>query len=148
YEGEPLVLRAISMRYAGQNYECDIPVPSGRFTPDALAHVVTSFHQLHHDVYGYSLPGEQIELIHFNLTALGPTDAPALPPSEPGPAPDPVGTRLVDFPGSTQTPTSVYRREQLPAGFAITGPVIVEEEDSTTLVLPGQELSVDASGLM
>ena len=148
YEGEPLVLRAISMRYAGQNYERDVPVPSGRFTSDSLEQVVSSFHQLHHDVYGYSLPGEQIELIHFNVTALGPTEAPALPPSTPGPTPTPVGSRLVDFPGAAETPTSVYRREQLPAGFSVTGPVIVEEEDSTTLVLPGQELTVEATGLM
>jgi N-methylhydantoinase A len=38
------------------------------------------------------------------------------------------------------------RRADLPAGHELEGPAIVEEPDSTTLVLPGQVARVDASG--
>ena len=35
--GEPQVERSISMRYWGQNYEQDVPMPDGDVTPDLLA---------------------------------------------------------------------------------------------------------------
>jgi N-methylhydantoinase A len=44
--------------------------------------------------------------------------------------------------------TPIYRRDDLPAGFTATGPLIVEEVSSTTLVHPGQRLDVNAAGVM
>ena len=44
--------------------------------------------------------------------------------------------------------TLIYRRDESPAGFAATGPLIVEEVSSTTVVHPGQRLEVGASGVM
>ena len=46
--------------------------------------------------------------------------------------------------GFTRTP--VYRRERLLAGHTLTGPAVVEQMDSTTIVLPGQQATVDAHG--
>ena len=39
--------------------------------------------------------------------------------------------------------TPVYRRDDLPAGFGLTGPAIVEQVDSTVVVPPGMAASVD-----
>ena len=39
--------------------------------------------------------------------------------------------------------TPVYRRERLLAGHVLAGPAIVEQMDSTTVVLPGQAAVVD-----
>ena len=41
---------------------------------------------------------------------------------------------------------AIVDREKLAAGECLSGPVIVEEWTSTTLVLPGQALDVDAYG--
>jgi N-methylhydantoinase A len=46
------------------------------------------------------------------------------------------------------TETLIYRRDDLPAGFTATGPLIVEEVSSTTVVHPGQQLEVGAAGVM
>ena len=63
---------SISMRYWGQNYEQDVPVPDGPVTPGAAgARRCDAFHRLHEQFYGYSITGEMIELIRFNVTALG-----------------------------------------------------------------------------
>jgi N-methylhydantoinase A len=43
-------------------------------------------------------------------------------------------------------PTPVYDRGRLPAGFTIAGPAIVEEPSTTTVVHPGQRLTVDPTG--
>ena len=39
---------------------------------------------------------------------------------------------------------SVYRRERLRAGHRIAGPAIVEQMDSTTVILDGQDALVDS----
>jgi N-methylhydantoinase A len=53
---------------------------------------------------------------------------------------------LVDFDVDGIHETAIYEREQLPAGFSATGPLIVEEPAATTLVHPGQRLEVDEVG--
>ena len=60
-------------------------------------------------------------------------------------APAPVGRRRAWFDG-TWHDTPVYRREQLGAGAALTGPAIVEQLDTTTVIEPGDRVRVDAMG--
>jgi N-methylhydantoinase A len=42
--------------------------------------------------------------------------------------------------------TPLYRRTDLPVGFSLTGPAIVEEYSSTTIVAFGDRLEVGALG--
>ena len=65
------------MRYAGQNHEREVPLAPGPVDEDALAAAFTAFHELHQDVYGYSFPGETLELIHASVAASGPGARPA-----------------------------------------------------------------------
>ena len=146
FDGSPQVTRSISMRYAGQNYEQDVPVAPGPITGDSLQGLLASFGKAHRSFYGHHFPGEVVELIHFNVTAIGATDAPALPELDSGPTPAPHERRPVRI-GGTEDDCPVYRRDALPAGCQITGPAIVEELDSTTLVSAAHTLSVAANGL-
>ena len=41
---------------------------------------------------------------------------------------------------------SIYARDKLGVGTVVTGPAIVQEMDSTTLVLPGHNATVDSVG--
>jgi N-methylhydantoinase A len=151
YAGEPEVERSISMRYWGQNYEQDVPMPIGPVTPELLEKTLAAFHRLHEQFYGYSITGEVIELIRFNVTVSGHTGGvtlPAMPSNGRLPAGQPVGIREVSFQESGLIETPIYRRDDLPTGFKATGPLIVEEVSSTTLVHPGQRLEVGAAGVM
>jgi len=147
FAGEPLVQRSISMRYAGQNYEQDVPVPPGPVTDDALKALLDDFGTAHRRFYGYHFPGEVVELIHFNVTAIGATAAPALPALASGPPPEPRERRAVRIGAGAHPDCPVYRRDALPAGCTLTGPLIVEELDSTTLVPAGHTLSVLPDGI-
>jgi N-methylhydantoinase A len=51
--------------------------------------------------------------------------------------------RLVDFGEDSRRETAVFRHDRLLADFAPLGPVIGEEQSSTTVVHPGQRLEVD-----
>jgi N-methylhydantoinase A len=151
YTGEPEVERAISMRYWGQNYEQDVPMPPGPVTPALLEETLRAFDTVHEQVYGYAISGEVIELIRFNVTVSGHTGGVSLPGLAANghrPAGQPTGARPVYFPEAGVTDTPIYRREELPAGFTATGPLIVEEVSSTTVVHPGQTLAVTGAGVM
>ena len=146
FAGDPVVQRSISMRYAGQNYEQDVPVPRGPITGDSLKALQDEFGEAHRRFYGYHFPGEVVELIHFNVTAIGATAPPSLPALAPGPRPEPRERRAVRIGGAAHRDCPVYRRDALPAGCTLTGPAIVEELDSTTLVPAGHTLSVLPNG--
>ncbi|HEY3081541.1 MAG TPA: hypothetical protein VGM69_16750, partial [Chloroflexota bacterium] len=45
-----------------------------------------------------------------------------------------------------RVPTPVWARTALVPGQRLTGPAIVEQADTTTVVYPGQALEVDAAG--
>ena len=123
----------------------------GPVTPELLEQTQEAFHRLHEQFYGYSITGEVIELIRFNVTVSGHTEGvtlPAMPSNGRLPRGQPVGMRKVAFQETGLTETLIYRRDDLPAGFTATGPLIVEEVSSTTVVHPGQQLEVGAAGVM
>jgi len=139
--------RAFDMRYLGQNFELTVaapPEPGG----DALSALRRAFLTEHERVYGYAAAGEAVQVVALRVTALGEPE-PLAPPRlgrASGPQPDEArtGERAVYFEESRGfAPTPIYRRERLLAGHRLTGPAIVEQMDSTTVILPGQTALVD-----
>ena len=43
-------------------------------------------------------------------------------------------------------PTAIYDRARLPVGATVSGPAIVEQPDTTTVIPPGHAALVDPSG--
>jgi N-methylhydantoinase A len=146
--GRRRLVRALDMRYVGQNFELLIPAPPelGRGDLGALRR---AFLREHARVYGHSAEDEAIQVVGYHLTALGEPGGLSLPPLASTPSASPadarVGERSVYFDeagGFVATP--VYRRERLLAGHHLDGPAIVEQMDSTTVLLPGQWAAIDA----
>lgn len=146
YSKDVHIVRTIDIRYHGQNYELELPVKFAEFTEQACTGLWASFDRAHRERYGFNLPGEVVELVNFNVTAVHALDKPMLPPLPSSSAcPKPEKHRRVMF--STQwIDTPVYRREQLLASQMIVGPALVEEDVSVTCLNPGQSLSVDRVG--
>jgi N-methylhydantoinase A len=69
--------------------------------------------------------------------------------AHPAPAgqPDPAAWRAVRFSGRTLR-TPVFTRAHLRPGHAFTGPLVIEQFDSTTVVPPGARASVDIHGII
>jgi N-methylhydantoinase A len=149
FTGEPIVIRAISMRYLGQNYEQDVSVPPGPITLATLREMMSRFDEQHELFYGYRLPGETVEFVHFKVSAVGrvlPVKLTRLPRSRG--IPQPRSTRLVYFAGNGYTECPIYRREDLGAGATIDGPAVIQEDNSATLVHAGQYISVTEEGML
>ena len=147
-EGSRRLARTIDMRYSGQNYELSIAVPDG-LTGAALTHALkAAFEAEHERMYGYIAEDEPVQLVTFRLQATGlvpKSDIAAHPRADRDVEEALIGGREVWLPelgGWTECP--LYQRSSLGPGHRIAGPAIVEQMDSTTLVLPGQSAEVDA----
>jgi N-methylhydantoinase A len=128
-------VRALDMRYVGQSYE--LAVPAG----DEL---IERFHAHHERVYGFAAPTEPVEIVSVRLTSVGRIAKPPARTLARGAAPEAKETRPVYFAeadGFVDCP--IYGREALPAGATLSGPVVVEELDSTTVVHPGYRVRAD-----
>jgi N-methylhydantoinase A len=140
--------RALDMRYVGQNFELLVEIPGEFWRGDRDA-LRRAFLREHARVYGHSAEDDAIQVVSYRLTALGQPAALTVPslPAAPSASPDAAraGERPVYFDeagGFVATP--VYRRERLLAGHALEGPAIVEQMDSTSVILPRQRGTIDA----
>jgi N-methylhydantoinase A len=139
---------AIDTRYVGQNFELSIPVQLDDY---ALREQVRSrFHQAHQQVYGFVNENSTLELVTFRLRATVNTHRPPRPNETISSAVQgrqPVARRSVVF-EDVDRPVScdVYNRASLATGNRISGPAIIEQMDTTTLLPPGFSGIADAGG--
>ena len=143
--GEVTVVRSADARYVGQGYEVTVPVPLGRLDAAALARMRASFDEVYAARYGYANPAEPVEIVTWKLSAIGGSPRIALAKAAASSADGSrKGMRRAYFPetrGYTDTP--VYDRYALAAGTSLTGPAIVEERESTTVLPPSVTATVD-----
>ncbi len=146
FTGTPEVSFSISMRYAGQNYEHDVPVDVEAMDAARLREAFATFERMHAERYGYAIEGEEIELVAFHVTVRGRRAVPRLAAGREDVATAEAAERLVYFRGHGHLPTAIYRRYALTAGSRLKGPCILEEQGSTTLAEPGMAVTVLADG--
>ncbi|MDR5010968.1 hydantoinase/oxoprolinase family protein (plasmid) [Agrobacterium tumefaciens] len=142
-----VVNRTADMRYVGQNYELQVNVPAGQVDENTLQAMVKGFESAHQQRFGFIAEGEQIQIVTLRLEAAGLVNKAEFAPTEsegPDCQPAIIGKRDVymdevkDF-----VACSVYARYRLKAGNRIEGPAIVEQMDTTTVVLPNMQATVD-----
>src|SRR5882724_1365366 len=143
--GNVAFVRSVDARYVGQGYELTVPVPAGRLDAAALARVRATFDEVYAARYGYANPREPVEVVTWKLSAVGGSPRIALAKAQTEDRGRAVkGSRRAYFPearGYVDTP--VYDRYALAAGARLTGPAIVEERESTTVLPPGASAAVD-----
>jgi N-methylhydantoinase A len=138
-------LRSAGMRYRGQSYEVSVPVAALNDDAD-LAALAKRFHEAHRRRYGHMAESEAVEIVNFQVTAVG-----AIPKPQFGAAavlgtlqpPIPHETRTAYFDATDATQVPVFRRSALAAGAVIDGPAVIEEKTSTTVLYPGQRGEID-----
>ena len=146
-----LIRRLADCRYAGQGYEVRFDVPAGAITVAWAAELVERFHEAHEAEYGQRFDSA-VEIINIRVVGIG--RIPELQPNtlERGngdPAAAHTLTREVVFDvegEAVHAQTPFYDRTLLRAGDRITGPAIVEQYDTTTVLPPGVVAEVDAHG--
>jgi len=140
--GKASVGRSMDLRYHGQGYE--IEVEAGR--PLKLKNCITLFEERHEATYGYRHTGEPVEVTALRVNVTVQRQKPAL--TRPAAEGRPREKSRKSYFEDEWLETPVYLRDNLPLGFELEGPAIIEEYDSTTVVPPGWRLTVDVTGCM
>jgi N-methylhydantoinase A len=134
--------RGLELRYVGQQWPLQVPVPVLDLT-----RVRADFEVRHQRQYGHYQPGGAIEIVHLVLAGIGGLDrvqpaAHALVQACPAPrARRPI--YLDARQGIESVP--VYDGNALRPGHAIEGPALIDEKNTTILLGHGDRLEVDAS---
>jgi len=138
----------LDLRYKGQSYELRVP-----YVPD----YIQVFHRQHSRTYGYSQPGEPVEIVNIRVRGVGKIDPPLLTEIPPGGS-DPAGAYIENIPvifgtdGSVSTEekgryctisTPFYLWDRLQADNRISGPSVVVRSDTTVLLSPGDKAIID-----
>jgi N-methylhydantoinase A len=127
--------RLLAMRYVGQSFEIDVAW-SGR--------IEAKFHAAHRARYGYADSSRPIEIVSLRVRAIGVTQKPRAkrwPPDQSRSASPAHTARVYLSERSEQIP--VYARDDLSAGARLTGPAIITEYSSTTLIPARFKVEVD-----
>jgi N-methylhydantoinase A len=148
--GEPRWSRYAYMRYAGQGYEVHTDLPDGPIVDEYAARAMADFHASYERSYRYRDPDAAIEAVDWYLVAslpAGRENGQSWFPGGDGTAARAVTPRQAYFPeAGGYIETAVVDRAGMAVGEAVTGPAIIEEPDSTSLVLPGDTARISPRG--
>jgi N-methylhydantoinase A len=142
--------RSLDMRYRGQFYEIEVPVPDGQIARDTLDVVLERFHEVHHGLYAFSVQEKPTEMLNYKLVAIGHIQKAQVKPlprdsSDPSRALRP--SRSVYFDEAKEfVESQIYDGNLMCAGDRITGPAIIEEPFTTITVPPDFNCEVDPFG--
>ena len=141
----------IDLRYLGQNAELSLDLKAGKLNPRSLTDLVQRYHVRHLAYYGYDMPSQPVEIVNLRLMVT--VKRPSPPPEQRQFARGTVRAAILEkrkvwFPETGFVTTPVYDRDLLPRDARISGPAIVEQMDTTTVVPPGAKLHNDKHGYL
>jgi len=151
------IVTSVSCRYEGQNFEQEIRTDWGHVdrsyelalevSPDDdnfAEKLANEFHAAHKKAYGYDMQDQAIQSIYIGASASIPVENIEYKPFNAKNISTPT-QRDIWVTSKKQETAKIYNREQLIPGFKDIGPLIVEENDSTTYAPPEFTLEVDKS---
>ena len=151
-DGDIRITRRLDMRYQGQGYEIEVPLPNSGEPETVFDDLTNLFETEYERVFSASHLDEALEIINWKVDATGPdvtlqagyslTSA----GSEHADSNLHKGTRpayFADSGGYIDCPT--YNRYAFSPGTEITGPALIEERESTCVIGVGDTAIVDAN---
>ena len=140
------ITRLMDLRYPHQGYSLCVPCPSP-FDDGTRKRVKESFDALHLSVYGAAAKNEDAEIVTFRLQseiAVPRLALKEIETSDGKPERAIKGERdLFDLETQKFERVKVWDRAKLRAGDRFSGPGVIEQFDSTTVVLAGQSVRVE-----
>ena len=127
--------RHACMRYVGQGHELSVAVASQLFTPDSSGMLRRQFEAAYQALYGQIIEEVDVEVLSWSLTLSEPITWSLPEAAQPETAgPQPTHQLCFDAGEIRAANTPVYLREQLAGSARITGPALITEDQTTTVV--------------
>ncbi|WP_111289599.1 hydantoinase/oxoprolinase family protein [Bacillus safensis] len=142
------ILLLADARYQGQAFEIELPLSIDWLKQEQDIHqLIEAFHKLHQRQYGHRDDQAKIEFTHLRVRVIGET-----PPLPFSPVHESSRQSLKPheyrriFIEEKEYEASVYNRYTLSVGSIVDGPAVIEQDDTTTLILPNWTGSIDQLG--
>ncbi len=144
-EGKPQVTARLAMRYAGQNYEHEVDLPTLAVTDSILRDAFGRFEALHQKFYGYRLAGEVIEIVNIGVRGVDSMQR-SLPSFKSCAESRAAGVRKLRLRSHGELTVPVHHRDTLRPNWTGVGPMIIEDIDATILIEAEDRVKVLESG--
>lgn len=133
------------MRYQGQHNEITVAIPVDVIDVHDEAAMRRTFERDYEHNYGVRLEDLPVEVVSWRVSVNGPAVTDGAPQTMAAAGTTRTSHRRVRYPGGAfETP--VYARTDLGPGTRIEGPAIIEERETTIVILPRWRAEVDAHG--
>ncbi|HYW59099.1 MAG TPA: hydantoinase/oxoprolinase family protein [Xanthobacteraceae bacterium] len=143
------LVRSVDARYPRQSHELEVPVACGSIEAATLAQIAEAFHARHLHTYGHDNRSEPVQIVSARVAAIGATAPLTIRDSVARRGTDPVkAKRQVWFRETGVIDATVFDRKRMPAGLKLAGPVVIESLESTILVPPGWQSTMDEHGFV
>ncbi len=139
---------SVDMRYKGQNYEINIPLVNLNLEKNEIwENILKNFNEKHYKVYGHYKDGMPIEVINIRLKCIGKSKQRIKKIFKGKNRNEIKGYRKVKFLNSKRIiKTPVIDKNNIGIKEKITGPLIIEQLDSTIVIPLGDEAVLDKYG--
>ncbi|HVE97487.1 MAG TPA: hydantoinase/oxoprolinase family protein [Pseudonocardiaceae bacterium] len=137
--GEITVSRVADARYAGQAHELRIAVEAGADPGQLL-------HRAHQEAYGYAMADERVLVVTMRVVAQGEPILSQPPGDWDQGKPAPERSREIGLGDQTAVKARVISRAALAAGDEVSGPALIEQSDTTTLLAADEVGVIDDAG--
>ena len=144
------VERTAEMKYVDQIHYCDVQAPAGAMDAAKLAQLRKNFHQRHEELYTYSEPDNEPEIVSLRASVI----IDSLVPTSLGDKETATGRTIrsrtmrdVIMPDTRERrATPVYIGRDMQPATTISGPAIIEEETTTIFIPTGDVIHYNPKG--
>ena len=139
---------SVDMRYLGQGYDINTLIDADNGTTPVAAAIQASFERAYSKLYGRVFATQPLEIMSFRLSASASRHVADVAGTNPAARGDGKrGARRAFCPAlHAWAEFAVHRRDQIEPGVVFSGPAIVEENESTTIIPSGAQARIDEHG--
>ena len=141
------ISNSLLMRYIGQGYEIEVPINNKCLDSNDINNIRIEFERVYKDLFG-RIEKMPLEIISLRTIATSMSSQPIIKQDRIGSSilQKKSKNRKVYFGGKTYLNTPVFQRNNLPKKFKKSGPLVIEERESTLIIPPHFNLKMDVTG--
>ncbi len=141
-EENVILTRYADLRYVGQEHTLKIEIPRNEHIDIDM--IYEKFHKEHEKEYAFKMVGNLVELVNINVVGIVPVKTWNIKPRE-NRGNNLVRQRKIYLNGKWVN-VNIYPKDLIPKDKNLPGPLIIEEETSTIVVIYGQKAVLDEYG--
>ena len=141
--------RSAFMRYVGQGHEIIVPLPARNLTAEDAGLLREAFQREYVGLFSRTIPHAEVEILSWSLTVSTKPERAAATANAIAAVDTPLEAgrrRLFDPETGSSMEVPVYWRPDLVPGVRLSGPAVIAEDETTTVVTAAFDAAVNAQG--